>query len=437
MRNPPPGRLCFALFGVAILLTVGGEAAHAADRHVGVLNIRGPGAKRVRRFLEEQIDKRWNLVSRREIRDAAEDLGISKKRMTKRRNLRRIARKAKADAVVTGYVYRARRRWWLALQVRDGGTGKIVRGTVVRYAFFRLNKWTKRALIKALRLGVRRSEGVEHPRRRTVEPPRRTEPVDPPKKKDLVNRGPWVTGIEVGVGIEIWGRRLSFTNLEGEPGRQLLYETNSPVVPLSLNAEVYPGAFISKHKILANVGLGFFFRRAVGVVSQREGDPTPIKTTIQRIGGRLLYRWNIKNSAESVVLKFHLGVDAVEYSFDADLGLVSGVTYITFKSGVIAQIPLGTERVKLGLKFAGMAVVQLGQMADAYHYGNAKAGGLEAGIELDVRLVWKLHLVAGAFTSWFFVSFSQVGVQGLDYEFIADSATDGYFGGYVLAAFHY
>ena len=151
----------------------------------------------------------------------------------------------------------------------------------------------------------------------------------------------------------------------------------------------------------------------------------------------MLYRWNIKDSAESVILKFHLGVDAVEYSFSEDLGLVSGVTYITFKPGVIAQIPLGTERVKLGLKFAGMAVVQLGQMADAYHYGNAKAGGIEAGIEIDVRLFWKLHLVAGAFTSWFFVSFSQVGVQGLDYEYIADSATDGYFGGYLLAAFHY
>jgi len=437
MCSPRSGRYLSVLVGLAILVSVGGDAARAADRNVGVLNIRGPGAKRVRRFLEQQIDRRWDLVSRRELMDAAEDLGIGRKRMTRRRNLRRIARKAKADAIVTGYVYRSRRRWWLAMQVRDGGTGRIAKATVVRYAFFRLNKWSKRALMKTLRLGVRRCEGVEHAERRVVVPPRRTEPEKPPKKKPRGKRPPWVTGVEAGVGIEIWGRRLSFTNLEGVPERQLLYETNAPVVPLSIDLEVYPGAFITDHKILSNVGFGFFFRRAIGVVSQREGETIQIKTTIQRVGGRLLYRWNIKDSALSTVLKFHLGVDALEYSFGEDLDLVAGVSYITFRAGVIAGIPLFTERVKLGLLFAGLAVVQLGQMADAYHYGTAKAGGVEAGIEVDVRLFWKIHLVAGAFTTWFFVSFTQVGEQHTDYEYIADSARDGYFGGYLLAAFHY
>lgn len=439
MRSPPRGRFgaILVLVGLTMGLAAGGDAAWAAERYVGVLNIRGPGAKRVRRFLEEQIDRRWNLVSRRELLDAAEDLEISKRRMTRRRNLRRIARKAKVDAVVTGYVYRARRRWWLAFQVRDGGTGRIIKRTVVRYAFFRLNKWSKRALVKALKLGVRRCEGVEHPRRRVAPPPRRVTPVKPPVETFRGKRAPWVTGVEVGVGIEIWARRLSFTYLDEEPGRQLLYETNSPVVPLSFNVEIYPGAFITTHKILANVGLGAYYRRAVGVVSQREGETAKIVTTIQRVGGRLLYRWNIKGNAESVVLKTHFGVDALEYSFGEDLGRVAGVTYITFRLGMIAQFPLFTERVKLGLLFAGMAAVQLGQLADAYHYGTAKAGAVEAGVEIDVRLFWKIHLVAGAFTTWFFVSFSQVGEQHVDYEFIADSARDGYFGGYLLAAFHY
>ncbi len=436
MRCKSRGCSLGVLIGLA-LLTLGGEAATASERYVGVLNVRGPGAKRVRRYLEEQIDKRWNLVSRRELMDAAEDLEISKKKMTKRRNLRRICRKAKADAVVTAYVYRSRRRWWLAVQVRDGGSGRIVKRGVVRYAFFRLNKWSKRSILKTLRLGVRRAEGVDHPRRVVAVPRPRTKPDKPKKKKKGIQRAAHVTGLEVGLGIEIWGRRLSFSNLDGEPGRQLLYETNSPVVPLSINLEVYPGAFITKHKILANVGVGFFFRRAVGVVSQREGDATKITTTIQRVGGLLLYRWNVKGTAESTILKFSLGVDAVEYSFGEDLGQVAGVTYITFRPAVKALFPLGTERVKLGLWFGGLAVVQLGQMADAYHYGNARAGGVEVGLELDVRLFWKIHLLAGATTTWFFVTFQQVGVQGLDYEYIADSAMDGYFGGYLLVALHY
>ncbi len=439
MSTSTVGRFVFGVLGVTLLLAAGPDPVQAADRYVGVLNVRGPGAKRVRRFLEEQIDRRWNLVSRRDFLDAAEDLEISKKRMTKRRNLRRIARKAKADAVVTGYVYRARRRWWLALQVRDGGTGRIIKGTVVRYAFFRLNKWTKRALLKALRLGVRRCEGVEHQRRRRVveeDEPRRVAPVKPPVKNPQVQRAPWVTGIELSAGIEIWGRRLSFNNLEAEPGSRLLYETNSPIMPLSFALEVFPGAFVTQNSIVANIGLGVYYQQAVGVVSQRENDPTKIVTTIQRVGGRILYRWSVKSSPESVVLKFHFGVESMKYKFGEDLALVPSVTYINFRAGMKAQIPLGAERVKLGLRFAGLATVQLGQMADAYHYGSAKAGGVEAGVELDVRLYWKVHLVAGAFTTWFFVKFAQIS-QGVTYGIIADSARDGYFGGYLLAAVHY
>lgn len=436
MRHLFPGRFIGALVGLLLLQVVAEDTALAKERYAGVLNVRGPGAKRVRRFLEEQIDRRWNLVSRRELMDAAEDLEISKKRMTRRRNLRRIARKAKADAVITGYVYRSRRRWWLAIQVRDGGTGRIVKRTVVRYAFFRLNKWSRKSIMKVVRRGVRDCEGVEHPiRRRRIEPPR-VEPVKPKKKKGI-QRAAHVTGLEFGVGIEIWARRLSFTNLDGNPGRQILYETNSPVIPLAFNVEVYPGAFITKHKVLANVGLGVFFKRAFGVVSQRENEDTLIQTIIQRVGGRLLYRWNIKGTTESVVLKFAIGVDAVQYSFSEDLDRVASTTYINFRPGVKAIIPLGTERVKLGLFFDGLAVAQLGQMADAYHYGNARAGGLEAGLEFDVRLFWKIHLLAGFSTTWFFISFQQVGVQGLDYEYIADSATDGYYGGYLLVALHY
>ncbi len=430
-----PGRLPLLLAPAVLLVTAWGDVA-AARHYVGVLNIRGPGAKRVRRFLEQQIDERWVLVSRRDLADAAEDLEISSKHMTRRRNLRRICRKAKADAVITGYVYRARRRWWLAIQVRDGGTGRIVKRTVVRYLFFRLNRWSRRAIMKAVRIGVRRAEGVDHPPRR-VAPPPRPRPKTPHRSSSRTRRAEYLTGLEVDVGVEIWGRRLSFTNLDGEPGKRLLYETTRPVLPLSFGVEVYPGAFVTGHRILANVGLGLYFRRAVGVVSQREGDPTKIRTTIQRVGGHLLYRWNINGSAESTVLKIGAGVDALQYSFAEDLGQVAGVTYISFRVLVKALVPLATERLKLCVWLAGMAVAQLGQMADAYHYGNGRAGGIEAGLGLDVRLAWKIHLLAGASTTWVFVKFPQDGVQGLDFEYVVDSAKDGYFGGYLLVAMHY
>ena len=423
------------LLGSAVV--VDSAPVRAEEPRVTVYSVGGAGAKRVRRFLEQQIEKRYTLVAREAFLSASSELGISRHR-TRRRSLKRIARKAGVDAVVTGVVYRSHRRWWLAIKVYDGGTGRIARQGVVRFPYFMLNKWARKAILKILTKGVAKARGVDHPRRVVVAPVRRrVPPRKHPTPTALGERPAYMTGLLVGVGVEMWARRLSFTNLEGEPGKQLLYETNSPIVPLFLDVEAYPGAFITRHRILSNIGLGFTFRRAVGVVSQREGETTEIKTTIQRVGGRLVYRWNVGRKVTSPEIKFSLGVEALEFSFGEDLGLVSGVLYLAFKPAIRARFPLATDRVSLGLFVGGLAVMQLGQMADAYHYGSAKAGGVEVGLELDVRLFWRVHLIVGAQTSWYFISFSQMGEQFLDYEFVADSAVDSYFGGYLLMAVHY
>jgi hypothetical protein len=150
-----------------------------------------------------------------------------------------------------------------------------------------------------------------------------------------------------------------------------------------------------------------------------------------------VYRWNIGQSATSPELKLSLGVDAFEFSFAEDLGEVSSVLYLSFKPEVKARFPLGTERVSLGISFAGLVVASLGQMADAWHYGTGKAGGVEVGLELDARIFWKVHLQVGFSTSWYFISFSQLGVIHLDYEYVADSARDGIYGGYLLMSLQY
>ncbi len=437
---PGGGRQIAWMVGLGALLFAWSPSrpARAADRSVAVLSVRGPGSKRVRRWLESEIRERWRLVQREAVVDAARELGI-RRRWTRRSNLRRIARKARVDAVITSYVYRRRRRWWLAVRVHDGGTGRIVRAGVVQYRYFALNRWSKGAIMRVVKRGVQKAEGVPHPRR-IVEPPPPRRRVAPEPEKPKKPRGPrpiWLTAIHAEFGVAIWGRRLTFTNLEGEPGSQVLYETNTPVLPLALHIEAFPGAFISQHRVLANIGLGFVFQRAIGVVSYRESENIEIATTIQRVGGYLTYRWNIKQSATSPELRFSLGVDALQFSFGQDLGLVAGVSYLSVKPEVRAKIPLGTERVSLGLQLAALGVVSLGQMADAYHYGKGNAGGVELSLEVDVRVYWRLHLIVGATTSWMFISFSQLGTQGLDYEYVADSAKDGFYGGYILAAVHY
>ncbi|MDY0002732.1 MAG: hypothetical protein RBU30_15655 [Polyangia bacterium] len=413
-----------------------GGLARAETRHAAVYSVTGPGGKKVQAFLESHIEEKHKLVVREALNDAARELGITRQ-LTSGPNLKKIARKARVDAVITGYIYRARRQWWLSLRVLDGGTGKAVKVGVVAYPYFALNKWNKAAITKLVDKGLENVEGVPHPpipRIAEPEPEVKPTPKPPPPKAE---RPSWLTGVHVGAGVAILGRRLSFDNLELIPGSTVLYKTNSPIIPIAFYAEAYPGAFITQHRILANIGLGFLFQRAVGVVSYRESDNVEIATTVQRIGGYLSFRWNVSRSPTSPELKINLGVEAMEFSFAQDLGQVPGVLYLAFKPELKARFPLGTERVSLGLSFAGLALVSLGQITDAYHYGNGKGGGVEVGLEIDARIFWKVHLQAGFTTSWNFISFSQLGVQHLDYEYVADSARDGTYGGYVLMSLQY
>lgn len=419
-------------------LCVAAPRTARADKSVAVLSIRGPGAKRMRSWLESEIRDRYSLVEREVVKDAASELEIHR-HLTRRSNLRRIAHKARVDALVTAYVYRARRRWWLAVRVHDGATGRVVKAGVVRYRYFALTRWVKRAVWKTVRRGVAAVEGVPRPRPRLTPPPRETPRPPPPRKKHASGgeRPSWMPALCGGLGVSILGRRLSFTGLNGEIGTQVMYETDAPVAPFSFFAEVFPGAFVSRHRVLANLGLGLRYQRAFGVVSRRESDGKKVATTVQRVEGYLLYRWHLFPRATSPEITFTFGVDALGYGFDLDLGMVSSVMYLSLRPEVRARFPLGTERVSLGLRLAGLGVLSMGQMADAYHYGASQAGGVHFGAEVDVRIYWRLHLLVGAWIDWFFVTFPQLGEIHLDYEYVAESARDGYYGGYALIAVEY
>ena len=84
-------------------------------------------------------------------------------------------------------------------------------------------------------------------------------------------------------------------------------------------------------------------------------------------------------------------------------------------------------------------LLSFNRAAERLHYAqssiSAQIQALEE--ELDVRLFWHVHLVGGVSTTWFFISFPQTGERQRDFEFVADSAMDGYYGGYLLMAIHY
>lgn len=417
----------------------------ARAKRVAVLSVSGPGYKPVRRFLEAEVEESHTLIPLRRALAASREMDLSRRRWFKGHNLSRLARKMGADAVVTARVYKVRGRWWIGLQVRDGATGRVAKQGLASYRWLALNRKSKARLRHFLMTGIDRVQGVEHPRRRVASPvPLRPRPSDEearrakkPKGNPLGPRPAWMTGISAGVGVRLVGRSLSLKDAGGVEGSQTAYSTDTPMLPLALEAEVYPGVFFTRSAFLANLGLGFRFDYAFGIASHRENDDTQIHTTVWDLDFYLTWRWNMKKSTESPQLNFDLGLSVSDYSFDQDLGVVPGVRYVSIKPGLRGRFSLVRDRLTVGFGAAGFATVAAGQIADAAHYGAVSGGGLQIDLDLAVRLFWKVYLRAGFQTTWTFLSFQQTGTQGVDFQYDAMGARDGTYGGYAIASFQF
>lgn len=417
----------------------------ALAKRVVVLSVSGPGYKPVRRFLEAEIEESHTLIPMRRALAASRDLDLPRRQWFKGDNLHELARKIGADAVVTARIYKYRHRWWIGLQVRDGATGRVAKQGLASYRWLALNRKNKARLRRFLMAGIDRVQGVEHPRRRVASPlPARPRPTDEEARRarkakagPLGPRPAWMTGVNAGVGMRVLGRSLSLKGAGGVAASQTVYDTNTPVLPLTLEAETYPGAFFSRNAFLANLGLGFRLDYAFGVVSRRASDNTEISTTVWNLDFWLTWRWNVKKSTESPELYFDLGLAVSNYSFAQDLGAVPSVRAVSIKPAIRGRFSVMRDRLTLGFAVGGLATLAAGQMTNPQHYGAASAGGLHLAIELGVRLFWKVYLRAGVQTTWTFFSFQQTGTQGVDFQYEALSARDGTYGAYALAEFRY
>jgi hypothetical protein len=240
-----------------------------------------------------------------------------------------------------------------------------------------------------------------------------------------------MTGVEAGVGVALNGRYFTIG-----PGRQVVYDSSIPISPLTVELELFPAAFFTRNTVGANLGLGFRYQRAFGLVTVREGTNREVDTTVQRIGGYLIYRWNLSGTASSPIFYFGVGADVLEFSYKEDMGVMPGVLFISIQPMVRMRFPIGS-RVSLSTGVSGLGTVSLGQIADKSHYGKGTAGGVEGSIEVGVRIIAGLSVVAGGSTTWLFVKFDQKGTLGVDYQYAADSARDGYYGGYVRVSYAY
>jgi len=126
--RPAHSTILLGALGCGLLLSALGlgyaSPARAQTRRVVVDSFRGPQASRVRGHLLANLEDEPSIevVSRDEVRDAARELGIS------RRNLReedyaQVAEQLQITAFIRGRVGRARRRWSLRVTVINGADG--------------------------------------------------------------------------------------------------------------------------------------------------------------------------------------------------------------------------------------------------------------------------------------------------------------------------
>ncbi|MCD6499828.1 MAG: hypothetical protein J7M25_16160 [Deltaproteobacteria bacterium] len=417
----------------------------------------GPGGGRARSYVIRVVRDQFHLISIKRLTRAAHRMH---RRLSGRRNVRRICKAAGVDAVVYGRVLRRRGRWWLRLMIRDGASGRRVKRTVIRLRGPRMNASSRHDVRRFLKRYIPRVEGVEGGDEGTsgeetssggsqgIEETPTIPPVKPihkkkkkgPSKSLLVDRAPYVTAVEGGLLLDAVARRFTMKPQDGNPD----YKTKGIIAPIGFQFVVYPGAFVTKNLAGANFGIGFWWTRAFGIKSHRDGSGDGYKTVYQKIDFYLTYRWNILQKISSPELRLDLGLGNFRFMVDADMSAAGsdqikavGVKYWYVMPRLHLLYPVLPKRLSVLFSFGYMHPFQIGPTTEWWAFGDAKAWGIETMLGLDVRITWKFHMSFEGRYSYFGIKYTQAGQAGYDYTFVANSAADQYFGFVVGASIKY
>ena len=106
------------VLGVAFVPTI----AEAGRKRVVVLELEGPKAEKFHEGLVKLLKKTHTVVPTEKWSSTAEELGADK--LTDG-NIKKVAKKLKVDAIITGKVEKRRDEYILQLKVRAGSTGAV------------------------------------------------------------------------------------------------------------------------------------------------------------------------------------------------------------------------------------------------------------------------------------------------------------------------
>jgi hypothetical protein len=418
------------LLGASVM---GGGSVWARPKRVTVTGFPGAGGGKARYYVIKRLRKRHDVVPVKKYVRAAKRLGV---RISGRRNIRRICRKAGIDAVIFGRVLRSRGRWWLRLYVKDGRTGRTAKRSIIRLRGPRLNSSSRYSIRAALRKGMSRVKGVPReepdPEPRVVE--ERVAPEIEIEKKEektaedepMGPRPGYMSVVEGGVVLDVVGRRFVVSPTDQNPD----YRTEGVIPPMGLWLEIYPGALMTKHLAGANLGLGFWWTRSFGVTSHTEGGSEDYTSVYQKLDFFLTYRWNILQSPKSPEVKLDLGIGNLQFKLDAPSDEIKalGVSYWYFKPRIRFRVPIALPRISVLASFGYLHPFQTGPTSEWWAYGHADAWGVEAMGGVDVRVYWKLHARLVGHYTHFGLSYPQDGTLNYDYSLTANKGTDRYYG---------
>lgn len=448
----------------------------SAEKRIVVLDFEGPKAEKFRQQVGRLLAKESKIVSSKKYEEAADEM---RAKTQSKRNVRRVAKKIRADGVVVGEVKERRGKYKLTVRILSGRSGSSVGETSVISRGTKLSSKDKRKLKKGLDAalgdldelrgsddegdeddgadeedmgeddeGGDEDEGDDEDKDEDDED--KDENVANLSEDELADLRARSRAIIVSVGVGPVIRDLSFNAADAglEPRGY-----NSGAVPIGgLRGEAYPLAFNLGNKgIKRDIGLSFEFERILQINTQANdgmGIMLDLPTEQQRFAIGVVVRKNFGNDPMSPTVKLSARYNRARFNIDKTEAInqmidvdVPNVNYKYYDPGLGVRYPIN-PKTALNVEGRFLAVSFAGEIQRGSEYGAASITGFDADANIEYRYNDRLFILVGGRIIGFAFDFNPVegmvpdridrngdGVQDVG------GALDRYLGGYLSAGY--
>lgn len=405
--------------------------AYAAAQAITLLGVRGTGGDRFADTLEIDLGELYQVVPGEVYRRTAERMG---KRGASPEEVHAVCSSLRLDALIAGGVNGSGAQRSLVIVTRAGNTGAVIarkRYDLSRRTLGQIRDEVMRDLVLVLDAVTPVGQGAPPAVAHEATPATPEEAKAASEEIAAAPTAPRAGAGEgarrpfyFGAGAAIIGRRLSF-DAPGSTGYR-----GTAVGALAIEGGVFPLAFSPElaeaHPVLAAFGIAGTYERAFSFTSSSPA-VSGSESHASRWSALLVARVPAGHGGASTI---EAGFQHISWSVASQSSVnVPDVSYALVDLGVSFEHTLGTRYVELGLRAAGLLMVDAGNITGRAEYGPATGGGLDVSAGLTLRPVSWLWLRAGAGYTPLFLSFRASGGR------LAHHATDQVADGVLEAGF--